>query len=96
MGLVQDDVGVDVHDGDVDAEGVGVVVGVFDFGRGGSGGGRLGLVGLLLFLNDDAAVVGLWAGVVGGGLGGGLLLLRWRWGLLGVSAGQGQQEGKSG
>ena len=40
VGLVEDDVGVDVDDGDVDAEGVGFVVGILDFGLGrGSGSG---------------------------------------------------------
>ena len=32
MGLVEDDVDVEVDDGDVDAEGVGLVVGIFDLG----------------------------------------------------------------
>ena len=96
MGLVEDDIGVDVDDGDVDAEGVGVAIGVLDFGLSGSCGRRRGLVGLLLFLYDDGAVVGLGAGVVGGRLGGRLgLLLRGRRGLLGVGAGKGQQQGQN-
>ncbi len=57
VGLVEDDVSVNVDDGDVDAERVSLVVGVLDLGcRRGGGGWRL--VGLLLFLEDDAAVVG--------------------------------------
>ena len=92
MGLVEDDVGVDVDDGHVDAKRVGVAVGVLDFGLSGSGGRRRGLVGLLLLLYDDGAVVGLGPGVVGGRLGGRLgLLLRGRRGLLGARTGEGQQ-----
>lgn len=68
MSLVEDDTGIDVDDGDVDAEGEGLVVGIFDFGGDGRW-GRRGLVGFLLFLEDDRAVVGVGAGVVGGGLG---------------------------
>jgi len=71
MGLVEDNAGVDVDDGDVDAEGVGGVVGVLDFWFGG-GRGRWRLVSVGLFLEDDGPVVGLGAGVVGrrrGGLG---------------------------
>ena len=96
MGLVEDDVGVDVDDGDVDAEGVGVAVGVFDFGFSrGCGGGRRGLVGVLLFLKDDGGVVGDRALVVWRrGLGGGLLLGRGGSGL-GEGA-EGQNEGTAG
>ena len=74
MGLIEDDAGVDVDDGDVDTERIGGVVGVLDFG---SFGGRRGwrFVGVRLLLEDDGAVVGLRAGVVGDGLVGlGLLL----------------------
>ncbi len=70
--LVEDDVGVDVDDGDVDAERVGVVVWVFDLGGFGSHGRRRRLVGLLFLFEDDVAAVGLGAGLVGG-RGGGLL-----------------------
>ena len=67
VGLVEDDAGVDVDDGDVDAEGVSITVGILDFRLGrGSGGGRR-LVGILLFLEDDAGVIGGWTSVVGGG-----------------------------
>ncbi len=64
VGLVEDDVGVDVDHGDVDAEGVGLAVRVLDLGFGWGGGRGWGLVGLLLFLEDNGAVVGLGAGVV--------------------------------
>ena len=77
VGLVEDDVGVDVDDGDVDAEGVGFVVGILDFRLGRGGRSRWGLVGrVLLFLEDDRRVVDGGAGVVGGGLLSGGLLLR--------------------
>jgi hypothetical protein len=96
VGLVEDDVGVDVDDGDVDTEGVGITLGVFNFGGGRSDGRRRGLFCLLLFLEDDGAVVGLGAGVVGwrwGGLG---LLFGRRWGVLSVGARQWQEEGAGG
>jgi hypothetical protein len=94
VGLVEDDVGVDVDDGDVDAEGVGFVVGILDFrlDRGGWGRGRL--FGVFLLLEDDGAVVGLRAAVVGRRLGSGLLLGR-RSGL-GVGARQRKEKGASG
>ena len=93
VSLVEDDVGVDVDDGDVDAEGVGVVVGVLDLG--GLGSRRRGwLVGLLLFLEDDGAVVGGWTLVVGGRLGGGFLLLGRGWGVLrGPGGGRREEDG---
>jgi hypothetical protein len=66
VGLVEDDVGVDVDDGDVDAERVGVSVGILDLGLGWSGRGWWRLLGVLLFLEDDGAVVGRGTLVVGG------------------------------
>jgi len=69
--LVEDDVGVDVDDGDVDPEGVGIVVRIFNLGCFRSYRGRR-FVGLLLFLEDDVATVGLGAGFISWG-GGGLL-----------------------
>ena len=76
MGLVEDDAGVNVDDGDVDTERIGGVVGVLDFGSFGGGWGWR-LVGVRLLLEDDGAVVGLGAGVVGDGLVGLGLLLGW-------------------
>ncbi len=82
VGFVEDDVDVEVDDGDVDAEGVDFSVGIFDLGFSGGGGRWGGGVGVF-FLDDEGAVVGLGAGVVGGlvgrrlgggGLGGGGLL----------------------
>jgi len=66
--LVKDNAGVDVDDGDVDAEGVGFVVGILDF-RGYGRRWRRGLIGFLLLLEDDGAIVGVGAGVVGGRFG---------------------------
>ena len=77
MGLIEDDVDVEVDDGDVDAEGVGVVVGILDAGFG-RGGGSSGLVGVLLFLEDNGSVVVLRAALVGGGLLGRGRILRGR------------------
>jgi len=95
VGLVEDDVGVDVDDGDVDPERVGVAVRVLDLWLGRRGGGRRGLVRILLFLEDDGAVVGRGAGVVGGRSGGlGLLLGRRGRGILGLGAGQREEEGE--
>ena len=69
VGLVEDDVDVEVDDGNVNSQGVGGVVGVLDLGL--LGGGRrlgFGVVGAGLFLDNDAAVIGrgrafLWGGV---------------------------------
>lgn len=90
VSLVEDDAGVDVYDGDVDAEGEGLVIGIFDLG--GDGSGRRGLVGFLLFFEDDGAVVGVGAGVVGRGWGGFGLLGRLRV-VLGIGGGQGEDNG---
>ena len=96
MGLVEDDVGVDVDDGDVDAERVGVTVGVLDLGLGWSGRGWGRLLGVLLFLEDDGAVVGCGTLVFVGGRGGGFLLSR-GWSGLGVSdAAQGKKKDAGG
>jgi hypothetical protein len=73
VGLVEDDVDVEVDHGDVDAERVVGAAGVFDGGLGRGGGDWSRVFVLLLFLDDDGAVVGLWAAFVGGGGGLGLL-----------------------
>ena len=90
VGFVEDNIGVDVDDGDVDAEGVGVAVGVFNLGLSWSG-GRRGLLSLLLFLEDNGAIVHLGSLVVGGRLGRRLLLLGGRWGGLRLGVGQRKQ-----
>jgi hypothetical protein len=88
VGLVEDNVGVDVDDGNVDTEGVGFVVGVLDFGLGRGGWRRRRFLGFLLFLEDNVAGIGLGAGIVRGCLGGLGLLLRRRRGSLGVRGGR--------
>ncbi len=93
VGFVEDDAGVDVDDRDVNAEGEGLVVGIFYFGGDGSG-RRWWLVGLLFFLEDDGAVVGVGAGVIGRGWSGfGLLGRGLGGGVLGVGGWQGKGNG---
>ena len=92
VGLVEDDVGVDVDHGNVDAEGVSVAVGILDFGLGWGCWSRWDVFCVLLFLEDDGAVIGRGALVVGGRLSGGFLLLRgWR-GVLSPGCGRREQQ----
>ena len=68
VGLVEDDVGVDVDDGDVDTEGVGVAVGVLDLGLsrgGGAGGGGSSASFFFLRMMVPLSVTGPWSS--GGG-----------------------------
>ena len=94
VGLVEDDVDVEIDHGDVDAERVVGAAGVFDGGLGRGGGDWSRVFVLLLFLDDDGAVVGLGAAFVG--CGGGLGLLRGRglggWGVLRIG-GQREENG---
>ena len=57
VGLVEDNVDVNIDDGDVDAERKGLVVGVFDFWFCSGGRGR-GFGGVPLFFEDDAVIAG--------------------------------------
>ena len=77
VGLVEDYVGVNVDNGDVDTERVGIAVWILDL-RLGWRSGRRGLVAFLLLFEDDGAVVCGWASVVRSGLSRGFLLRRGR------------------
>ncbi len=83
--FVEDDVGVDVDDGDVDAEGVRFVIRVLNLGGFGSHWSRR-LVGLLFLLEDDVAAVCLGTGLVGWCRGGFLRRVLAGGGVLRVSA----------
>ena len=92
VGLVEEDVDIEIDDRDVDTKGVGVTVGILDAGLGGGGGRDRYIVRILLFLEDDRAIIGLRAALVRGRLlrrGGG-----WR-SVLG-SGGQREKESKGG
>jgi hypothetical protein len=73
MGLVEDDVDVQVDDGYVDPEGIDLVIGIFYLGRGRGDRSRRGRLFFLLLFDDDGTGVGLGTGGVIGRRG-----RRWR------------------
>jgi len=68
VGLVENDVNVEIDDGDVDAQRVSLVIGVLDLRLGRSDGSRRRLLLLFLLLDNDGSCIGLWSGRVIGGL----------------------------